>query len=278
MDVFRVELKNLLDYEVDGQRANPLSREMSTLDLRNSMKQRLDEKLDPLITPLVVMQADEDDKYYLISGYRRRAALRALRQKSARCTLYEGPKPLFLMAASNIQQPYSPLEAANQAQLMRSVRVNGQRLYTEEEIRNALGVTTHRLRLLADLLRADHEVKQAVDSGKLSFSAFKAISKESPGRQREILSGAKERIKNEEGKVSTDVVRKARRALQEEENGKPAVGDPDSLRKELLALREQVARLRARSLSESERMAAHHHVAELEAEVQAWAAELKEAK
>ena len=66
-------------------------------------------------------------------------------------------------------------------------------------------------------------IQYAIEDGRLSLTAWDKIRKESDKRQVEILEKATKASRS--GRATTTAVRKARKEIAAEENGKPALGD-----------------------------------------------------
>lgn len=273
MEEKRIKLTRILDFvDGDGTLYNDRRRTINTKDLQGSMSARLVLAKDPLINPLIVMEyPDKEDYYVLLAGYRRRTALRALKVREARCYIYEGDDPLVVMGVDNIHAPLSPLARAQHILHMRNVRnEKGRRTYSDKTIRVTLGINKGTLDLLLDLLDADVSVKGLVDSGKMSLSAFRRICKQSAARQKEIVEEAKERSRNDSGKVTIETIKTAKAAVEADETGEPMVGDRESVNARFNKIRKDLAEVMLMNLSQGEKIRAAYHLDRIGSEVESW--------
>lgn len=229
MKVAIAELKILEDQ--DGP-INPAARTRRTTDLQKSMQDRLTQDLDPLIEPIVVAPPNGDGRYRLLSGHRRVTAARALGIKELSAVVDAGDDLLVTMTAANMHRDLSPME---QVWMMRKLSHAG---HTPQQIRAAFGWDVQGLQLRIDLAQADSKVQRLVDTGKMSWSAFRAICKESSERQEIIVEKAEERGRAE--RVTVDAVRSAKKEVQDEENGERVAGDTLTLNERLNEIRSSI--------------------------------------
>jgi ParB family chromosome partitioning protein len=238
----KIKLSKLRILEVDGKRVNPAARTRNTKDLQASMA-----KVGQL-TPILVEAADEDGKHRILSGHRRVTAARALKWKEieAEVVTEMNMGPLFVMAVANIEKPLTPLETARHAGLL---RVHEQ--CPDHNIAAAFGVSKSRVADLFSLLNASPKVQKLVDEGKMSWSAFRKLMHQSPKRQDEIVGKAQERAKGDH--VTVAAVKKAKKAVRDEENGEPMVGDPETFAQRMQRVRNVLVETATANLSNDEK-------------------------
>ena len=235
MESITVKLSELCDLlDTDGKRINPASRTRSIGALRKSIQKY------GLIAPLTVGPKGGNGKYPLISGYRRRAALRALKQKEVPVQVVSGQDMYLLLAAANIQNPLTPLQQAYQAAQLKTMG------YKTPQIVVALGVSRRGLSLRFSLLNADGTVQRLVDSGKMSWAAFDRLRREGKTKQVEIVERAKEKSRGTAkatGRVTANVIEAAKKDIKDEASGTPFVGDEISIVQKLHAIESALRRV-----------------------------------
>ena len=215
-----IPLSKLKVLEIDGERVNPISRTRNTKNLQASMKKA------GLIHPIMVRE-EGNGEYTILSGERRVTAARALGWKEIEAQTFKtAMQPLFVMAAANIEEPLSPLEQARHARLMRVYEQTSDHI-----IATAFGISVSKVNDLFALLSASPEVQKLVDTGKMSWSAFRKIARESLERQEDIVEKAQEKAKGDH--VTVAAVKKAKQVIHDEENGEPMCGDTLSVSEKL---------------------------------------------
>lgn len=228
MESMTIKLSELCDLlDTDGNRINPSSRTRNIGPLKASIQKH------GLLTPLTVGPKGGNDKYPLISGYRRCAALRSLKQSEVAVQVVSGVDMYLLLAAANIQNPLTPLQQAHQAAQLKTMG------YKTAQIVVALGISRRGLSLRFSLLSADRVIQRLVDSGKMSWSGFDRLRREGKVKQVEIVERAKEKSRGTakaDGRVTANVIQAAKKDIKDEANGTPFAGDEVSIVQKLHAI------------------------------------------
>lgn len=256
-----VKLSDVVDLVDDqGRPLNPPLRTRSIRSLKASIVQH------GLLTPLTVGPKGDDGKYPLISGYRRRAALRALGWKEAPVQIVAVVAGLgipLLLAAANIQNPLSPLQQAHQAQQLAQMK------HTMRQIRIAIGLSVRDLRRRFALLKADPKVQRLVDTGKMSWSAFDHLRSKDVSSQVDIVERAQEKSRGTakaDGRVTINAVRSAKKEIKDEINGQPLAGDEVSLTKRLHIIERDITKVVEMSpFSVPEKLTLTYHITAIDA-------------
>ena len=228
----KVALSEIKIVEDEAGQINPASRTQDTTDLQQSMRERLTRGHSPLIEPIVIGSRNGDGRYPLVSGNRRVTAARALGIDKLEAVVDGDDNILFTMVAANLHRNLSPME---QVQMMQKLSHAG---HSAREIRAAFGWTANDLQLRIDLAEADSKVQGLVESGKMSWSAFRAICKESAERQEVIVEKAEGKARGE--RVTVTSVRSAKKEVEDEENGDRVAGDEETLNEKLNGIRSRI--------------------------------------
>jgi len=140
-----------------------------------------------LRTPLEVMPDEESEgKYRVLSGHRRRSALSSLKRQGVEvpdlnynaipCIVREAGDDSFLEDENDItliQLASNAFEEIPPSQLGKAIKqalINGG--WTEVDVANIIGIRPARARLLVQLTDAPANIRQKIDSGEMSVSAF----------------------------------------------------------------------------------------------------------
>lgn len=184
--------------------ANPRGEYFDTTDLELS--------INAVGQLLPVVAFRDGDGWTLVSGHRRRLAMKRLGR--ATLDLIEAQSPedaVVIMAAYNVQQPIPPSKLAQAIQHM--VDAHG---WTTERAGRALGLSADKAALIRSILDAPPTVQEALDKpptvkGHLPLAAYKEMPRRAPKAvQERILADAAQ-----DGKVTVDRIRKAKAAAQE---------------------------------------------------------------
>lgn len=232
------KIVNFVDEE--GHPVNPPERTREITGLKDNIAEI------GLLSPLLVLPANDAGEYGLLAGYRRRAALRSLGWTEAPVTFYEGTRPLLVLASSNVQERFTPMQEARLCSHMRAAQ------HTEHEIASAFGFKRKDAKLRFLLLRASEHVQERVEDGRMSWSAFERIAHKSVDEQDVILEIAKRRARSERLTVRT--ITNAKHDREKEQGTARIVGDPQALARRCRTAIDALNALRQETpYSESER-------------------------
>ena len=229
-----IELSKIVPLDIEGDHPNPSRRTSNTTGLQGSIKEV------GLVTPVRLMRIS-DDEYQILSGARRVTACKALGWTHIQAEVVEYDEeidPLSILAAANVQMEFTHLEKARLSLRLAEQGKN------QNQTARTLGETVSTIELYAKLLDADEGVQKLVDSGKMSLSTFRTISCRPEKEQREIV--AKVKVRNEDGRLTRNAVKAARKRHDAEKTGDPMIGDEvtvQSLAKEIDANLEKLSTL-----------------------------------
>lgn len=199
-----------------------------------------------LLAPLLVLPKNDDGEYPLLAGYRRRSALRSLGWTEAPVIFYTGTRPLLILASSNVQERFTPMQEARLCGHMRVAQ------HTEHEIASAFGFKRKDVTLRFLLLRAHEAVQERVEDGRMSWSAFERIARKPPREQGEIVAIARKRARSD--KITVRTLTNAKHDHETKTGPARAAGDPAALARRCRGVIDALDALtQERPYSESER-------------------------
>lgn len=150
----------------------------------------------------------QDDKWYVLDGHRRIATAKSLGHKTIEALEVPMPQdPLLYMAVASIREPLRPLEMA---QTLQSLMPQ----YDIVELGEMVSLTPDMIELHLVLLDADETVQRRVNSGQMSWTAFRSLRAKPKVQQAEIMEHFKE-----DDTVTVRQVRAAVKRLDNEQTG-----------------------------------------------------------